>query len=423
VSLTRAATALAAGLAAVAPHTVNPAISGAALSVVEKTGVDLRITIENLRDSPLVDYMINPAWAGFSPWVRLQPHQRGTISVHVEDPRAAARAETLDYVFFEDGYYEGHGRSFDQWLAQRAERVEDLRYWVNAFNEMPRVSIAEMRRYLSDQIAERESRRTVPQLAPHVSDRVSALLRQFPAGPFIVRPMDLLRQEVETDLIAATRVPADRTPFGHVDVVTAATVTSTEAVPSKVYSLTLENLRDAGIEAFGYYKFERSGRPQGGAGEDYYLSDPAKPTPGRGRVQPHEVRDLYQQFESPTPIVRLSYVMFDDYVFEGDASEREQLLTRRENEAAEFPAALAALAETIKKPPAEIESFLVERLATRIKQTQVEGRFHSPVSPLDLMVAAVRRSPDQFLKDADATRVKYEQQYQRLTREIAALQR
>jgi hypothetical protein len=89
--------------------------------------------------------MINPAWAGFLPWVRIQPHQRATVSVHVDDPRPANRAETLDYAVFEDGYDEGHGRSFDQWVAQRTERVDDLRDWVDAFNEMPRASIAEMR--------------------------------------------------------------------------------------------------------------------------------------------------------------------------------------------------------------------------------------------------------------------------------------
>lgn len=115
--------------------------------------------------------------------------------------------------------------------------------------------------------------------------------------------------------------------------------------------------------------------------------------------------------------------MYDDDVFEGDASERDKFLKRREDEAAEYPVALAALAEAVQRPPAEIESLLVERLATRIRQTQAEGTFHSPVSPLDLMIAAVRRSPDQFLKDADAMRGKYEQQYLRLTREIAALRK
>lgn len=271
MSLTRAATALAAGLAAAAPHTVNPAITGAALSILEKTGADVHVTIENARDSPLIECGISSPWVGGGRSVRIPPHQRATVSIHVDEVRPSTRATTLDYAVFEDGYYEGNGRSFDQWLAQRTERIEDLRYWVGAFAEMPRISLGEMRRYLTDRVAERESRMPFPRLIQLVSNRVGVLLRQFPEGPYIVRPLDQLRQQTEADFIAATRVPSDGAPPGHVDVVAGATVISGEAVPVTMYSLTLENLRDAGIEAYGYYSFERSGKPKGGAGEDYYL--------------------------------------------------------------------------------------------------------------------------------------------------------
>lgn len=205
--------------------------------------------------------------------------------------------------------------------------------------------------------------------------------------------------------------------------VTAATVVSAEAVPSNSYTLILENRRESGIEAFGYDKFEPTGTPQGTVGEDYYLTDPARPTPGRGRVQPHERRDLYQQYQDPAPIVRLSYVMYDDHVFEGDASQREKLLSRREEDADEYPYALATLSEAMTKPPGEIEAFLVGRLAARIKQTQPQGKYHPPTGPIDTMLRAVRLSPEQFLKDAAAMRAKFEQQYQRLTQDIAALRK
>lgn len=182
------------------------AIVGATLSVVAKTGADVHVTVENTRDSPLVRCGINTPWVGGDQEVRIPAHQRATVSIPVDEARPSTRAATLEYAVFEDGYYEGNGRWFDQWLVQRTERIQDLQYWVNAFADMPRISIAEMRRYLNDRIADRESHQTYQ--IPRVSERVRSLLVIMPEGPTIVRPMDLLRQQVQADLITATRVPA-----------------------------------------------------------------------------------------------------------------------------------------------------------------------------------------------------------------------
>jgi hypothetical protein len=405
-----------------APSITVP-VKGATVTVVENSGgAELHLTVENHRDSPLVEWHVDSSWFGAGSYVAVAPHARGTMPVPIESDRPATRPTVLSLAVFEDGYYEGYGRTLDQWVAEHTQRVDDLRYWVDAFMSMPRISIAEMRRYLADHIAECMSRQTHE--IRHVSDRVQELLRRYPEGPYIARAIDDLRKVVEAELIVATRTPPGDLRPGRVDAVTAATVVSAEMAHPKSYSVVIENLRDVSIEAYSVWSVDpATGRDVSGMLQDLCSSDPSTDPryPGRGRIQPYERRDLHQHYGPAVPVVRLKYVMFDDLVFEGDAGDRERLLRDREQLADEYAFALATLAEAVKKPPAELEPFLIARRQERLSQQVRDGKMPVPWSPAEQFVRTIRQSsPEQFLADADATRKRLDDARRRLTRHLSS---
>ena len=394
-------------------------ITGARLSVQEKVTAEWHVTVQNNRDSSLIQWQVDALGrGGITSRQSIPPHDRRTLSFPLQEDRPTSRPATLNLAVFEDGYSEGHGPSLDEWIAERNERIEDLRYWVSAFMQMPRVSVAEMRGYLTDRVAERESRQSHQN--ERVSHKVSDLMRRYPEGPYIIRPLDQLRKDIEADLIVATRAPTGEGRPRVVDQVSAATVVSSETTPSKSYRVSIENLRDVPIEAYKIDTLDAvTGKARGSLAGDFCLADPAVHQPGFGRIQPHETRELSQPFEESS--VRLSYIMSDDLSFEGEPADRERLLRDREDQAAEYPLALAALSEAVTTKRGEIEAFLLDTLTRWVKQTQQSGKQRPLLAgPLESMLRDVRRSPDQFVLHADAMRAQFEQQYRRLTRHLRA---
>src|SRR5215471_1460743 len=414
-----------AALSAAAPIHVrsqetNAHTSQATVTVVENDGAQLYVIVENNRNSPLVRWSIESTWASAASGVSIAPHARGTLSVPIANDRSATRPTVLSLAVFADGYYEGFGRSFDEWMSEHTEQVDDLRYWVGAFMVMPRVSISEMRTYLSDHVAERAGRET--HQVRHVSDRVQELLRRYPEGPFIARPIDQLRKDVEGELIAATQTPPGDVRPGRVDAVTAASLVSAETTRTKSYSLVIENLRDVAIEAYGIEQFDPvTGRVTSGMSSDMCsipVNEP--PTPGHGRIQPHERRDLHQMYDPPKPVARLAFVMFDDLVFEGDPARRERLLHEREELADEYSFALATLEAAVTKPPAQLETFLTERRTERIRELLRNGKQSSPASPTEGFLRDLKSSsPERFLANVEQTRMRLEEGRRRLLRHLA----
>src|SRR4029453_16893644 len=95
-----------------------------------------------------------------------------------------------------------------------------------------------------------------------------------------------------------SRAAAGTASNGRVDTVTAATAVSADDVPSRSYSIVIENLRDVPIEALGVDSVEANGGRRGSWGTDFCMSDPAFVRPGVGRIQPHE-RRTSPQFGPP----------------------------------------------------------------------------------------------------------------------------
>jgi hypothetical protein len=401
-----------------APPAGSTTITGARLTVIDKSVKTLLVTIENQRDSPLNEWRVDSPWVSFGGRDVIAPHERRVVSIELKDDRAATRPTTVELAAFEDGYYEGRGRMFDRWVTERTERREDLAYWVKAFMSMPRVSESGLRTFLADHFAARASRET--RMIRHVSDRVQELMRQFPEGPEIWPRLDRLRKEVEAEYLGATRVPIGGAKSGSVDTVTAASVVATELRPSTSYSIVIENLRDVPIVAFGVQDFDpANGRRRGGSWTDFCVTDPADPWPRNERIPPNGTRDLGARF-GPGPVVplaKLSFVMFEDLRFEGESAQREELLRAREARADDAAFALATLDEASARPASELEGFFVARRETALKQRQRQGIALPLEQTIEHFLLTIRSSsPERFLAEIPATRA-------RLTGQIARLRR
>jgi hypothetical protein len=396
-------------------------ITGARLTVIDKSAKKLLVTIENQRDSPLIDWRIDSPWVSFGGRDLIPPHERRVVSIEIKDDRPATRPTTVALAAFEDGYYEANGRNFDRWVTERTERREDLAYWVKAFISMPRVSEPALRTFLSDHVTARTSGE--PRMTRHVSDTVQGLMRQFPEGPEIWPRLDRLRKEVETEYIAATRVPIGGARSGSVERVTAATVVSTELRPSTSYSIVIENLRDVPIDAFGLENFDpANGRPKGGSWTDFCVTDPAEPGPRNERIPPHQKRDLGAKFgPGPVvPLVKLSFVMFEDLQFEGDGARRGELLRARETRAEDAAFALATLDDASAKPASELEGFFVARREAALKQRRRQGIALPLEQTIEHFLLTIRSSSaERFLAEIPATRARLEGQIARLRRHLS----
>jgi hypothetical protein len=263
---------------------------------------------------------------------------------------------------------------------------------------MPRVSETELRAFLSDRVAARASGETHMSMR-HVSDRVQELMKAVAQGDSIWPRIERLRREVEAEYRAMARQPSGGRA-GTVDSVTAAAVVGTELRPTVSYTVILENLRDVPIEAFAIEDYDvAAGRPSGWTGTDFCNLDPAQDRAGRGRILPHEKRDLGATFgPGPTvPLAKLKYVMFDDLQFEGDPVERARLLRVRETRADEAAFALAALEEATEKPASELEHFFVQKRETWLRELQRDGRALAPGNELEWFTAISAERPPSGL--------------------------
>ena len=143
------------------PPVERPAVKGARISLVPKPQAVLNVTIENRRQSPLVEWQMDVTLQGSrqprmtqSGYRPLQPGERQTVPISLPNLQDVATA-TLAFVAFEDGFYEGTTQALQIWQKAREERAKDLSYWVRVFGMMPRVSEPDLRRYLADRGVER----------------------------------------------------------------------------------------------------------------------------------------------------------------------------------------------------------------------------------------------------------------------------
>jgi hypothetical protein len=336
---------LSAVLLALQVSSPSPPIKGARIELAVKTVTGLKVTLENRRESPLVQCTIglrardqasgnefftfyfheqSPGPRDTSP---VQPQTRRVLEL-TRHNQVDIEAPVLQLAVFEDGFAEGAPRELDEWRQGRQDHLDDLAYWVRAFDAMPRISDPEARAFLAARLIERRPAGPTPGVprvaAPDASPvrvRLQRIIDQYPTGPDIWIPLDRLRADVRRELAA---VPAEP-PRGRDGPITDVGLSWEPATPTE-FVARIENLRDVAIEAFGFELVDPiTARPRSARRSDACGTSREPDRPGSARIQPKEVRDLFLGSPPRDSELRLSFVLFDDQVFEGSAEAREQL--------------------------------------------------------------------------------------------------
>ena len=423
------------GLLALSAFSQDTEVKGARVSVMRKPSAVMNVTIENRRDSPLVEVqlLLTPRGAGkgsmFStryfgetpPNETVKPHERRVLETSLESDFEVEIA-TLAMVVFADGYYEGVAAAVEPWRKARQARIDDLRYWGGVFELMPRVSETDLRAYLASRLADRAGRRGQdPFEIQPPGGKLQNVLRQYPSGPEVWSGLDRLRAETQSELAMLTRQPANA-PAAAGPVTSAAILTQDRVASSKLVA-AIENLRPVPVEAFGLEVVDAgTGRVRSGQRTDFCVVDPDPALSGRHRIQPHEIREmplnLREEANAAPPLLRLSFVIFDDLVAEGNAAARAEVFRERETRAEDFAFAVAALDQAVARPVSEIQTLLIDKRAERTKQLPAPGSRADSMA-IDELIRQAKESPDRMLANAKDMKERYERVRQRLVRHVA----
>ena len=426
------------GLFALSVSAQDTEVKGARVSLARKPSAVLNVTIENRRDSPLVAWEIgvsSPArpspgqmvhGSDFSgrkiePWQTsgpIAPHERRTIAVDLMD-RPEGDAAAMRLAVFDDGYYEGTADAVESWLKTRQMRIDDLRYWSGVLELMPRVSETDLRAYLTSRLADRAGQVVQSPSGSPVRWKLQEVLRRYPSGPEVWSALEPLRADTQRELAALTRQPSGGVSTTAGAVASVAILTQ-DRVASATLVATIENLRTVPLEALGLEVLAAAtGRGSSMQGMDF--GGVETPEPGHGAIKPREKREipLYVTVgpNDALPQVRLSYVMFDDLVLEGQAAARVEVLKRREERAADYAFASAVLGEVPGRPVGEIMAFLMEKRAERARQLQSQGRSEF-LAVIDELIRQAKESPARLLANAKQIQESYERQRERFMRHL-----
>ena len=411
-----------------------PAITGARVTVVPKTTAALKATVENRRNSPLVTIELGLSRRGqsapfethgryFSGPPRtdgrdsspIQPNSRRVLDLVL---RNAADVETLAVILavFEDGSAEGAPAALDTWRTARKERRDDLTYWVQAFEAMPRISEPDLRRFLAARVLERGRQATNDPST--VRARLQQLLQAHPYGPEVWAHLDRLRATVRGELAAVPAEPAAGVE-GRAAAAVSSVVVSWERTDATEHVAVIENLRNVPIEAFGLERADPvSGRSNGGQRSDFCLAEREPATPGHSRIQPNEKREVRLGSAPGDEILRLSFVLFDDLSFEGRSDHRDELLRDREARASDYAFAIDVISRASVLPPEEARALVTGQRAERVLRPRAGGR-PPDVSVLDEFIRQLTESPVRAAAGAKVFLDHIERQRQRLVRHVS----
>jgi hypothetical protein len=304
-------------------------ITGARLTLVEKSEPALTVTLENLRDVPLVAWetatlhedSTQPATVSFQDRRSTQGNAsengavppRGRLVQTMEVGNRDAIAAIMHLAIFADGYYEGPGG--DSYLQRSREESEELRYWIQALRSIALAPDSDMQRTLNERLAERGSEikylTTVAALR-YLRDEIEA----GSAASF--RSALAARMTEMQERLAILDRPMIPGPLQRSSDVPSVQITSTPSTTTRLYGI-VENLRDIPIEAFGLQQYQGgSGRLRGGL------------TFCGVSIQPGERHEVELTWlnnpDGSLPNVKLHSIMFEDLRFEGSSAGRSRCL-------------------------------------------------------------------------------------------------
>jgi hypothetical protein len=412
-----------------------PEVKGARITLAPKTTAALTVTIENRRTSPIVEIRIGvtsrrpsdgsetfnhyfhpPLPGGRPDHPPIEPNTRRVLELVL---RNGSDVETVapTLVAFADGSVEGSPRELAEWRKARRERVEDLDYWVRAFESMPRISETDARAFLTARLVERASQAVKD--SSTVRSRLQRVLQQYPSGPDVWFPLDRLRADARRELAALPPEPPTLSTTSGAADPSAGVGLSWKPSAAKEFVAVVENLRDVPIEAYRLEVVDPvTARPRSAQGSDFCLGERTPIERGRGRIEPHEPREVFLGSTVRDGILRLSFVLFDDLSFEGSPEQRDELLKDREARAADYAYAVDVIAKASELPPNEARAFAIAKRAERATLRQAGGRT-SDVSPIDEYIRQLTESPERATANAKGFSELLERQRQRLIRHVA----
>ncbi len=423
------------GLAVVSAFLATPRqveVKSVAIAVLPKAATTATFHLKNARDSALVAWEVGLLASGDAMdrivttagedhfWMPVATGSRGPMQpgesreMRILRGGPASPAAVVTMAIFADGYSEGTATSLQKALKSWQERADDLAWWARAFNDMPRSSDAEARRYLAAKIVERSP---LPD-SVGIRANLGGLVRADPPPRGLIVDVERrFRQGADAQLAMARRFLARGIPAGS-GAVKSVRVDFT-AAPSDQYDLRIENLTDKVIEAWGLEVTAEKHTRQEFADA---CADAPDSTSPRGRFQPHQVRleplSSNTTADQPPPLARVLYVVFDDLSAEGPQDAIERVFRERERQAEEYAYWIPVLKDTETMPASEVKAFLEAKEAERARHAAAAGRFFFPETR-DLR-ELLDRSPDRFAVVVDAKIQSMEEARTRLLRHVKA---
>jgi hypothetical protein len=430
-----------------APPRATP-VTHVGISVRQKPADKLQVTIENLRDSPLLELSIALSAPGVgrreSHWYfdgypgrlstlpprpgtgRVAPHERRVMEIDVtptderrvagqDGPRTATEwAPAVALAVFADNHYEGSLDALVQWRERRQTEADELTYWIRAIDTMPRDSVDGARRHLEEYAVDRVGQNTGADTQLRV--RMWRLAKDTQVAlSILLRTVDRERAEADRQLSALRpSLVGDLVPR------TVRSVSlASSAASGTTHVVAIENRGAAPLEAFSYEYLGADGKPRGGVSTDFCAS-PTGAEAGRGRLAPGEVREFplrQDAKEGVPPVVRVKYALFEDLSFEGSPSDREAVFKEREQRADDAAYAIAVLRRAVTAP-AQALAVLTAARAERARQLQEQGKRGS-LGQLDEFIRQAKASPESLSARASILEADLEFQRQRCLRHLA----
>ena len=181
----------------------DSAITGARVTVIEKSADALSITLQNLRDSPLVVWELALVRRGASAptvvtatdFTRPFPYRPDSGPLNPSEQRMVQFLATdfssdsdvvVRLAVFADGYYEGQRASADVYRRRRKSQADDIRFWLGAVEKAPRNDDERLRSFLREQHAQHAAgtdARGPTREGPRVTGEIDQVIMRAESAP------------------------------------------------------------------------------------------------------------------------------------------------------------------------------------------------------------------------------------------------
>jgi len=415
------------------PTPQDTPIRSVRVSLEAKPDAQVRVVIENLRDSPLVEsaiglfapgeasprlfhysnFLTDPEGLKRDGVVAVPIAFRGRRVIAFHTPRSQGQlTPALTLVTFADGYYEGTLEMLTEWRGLRQKHADELAYWIRVMDTTPRDSVDAVQRHFADASAAREARNpgegTELRIRMENFRRYDGTLRSMLAA--VGRERDAAARQWTT-LQSSLVGPLAARP------IRSATLSPDYSTPVE-YVVAIENTGKVPVEAWGLeYIDPRTGRSNGPA--EMHDTCGVRVDVSRGGIAPGEVLEVSSRrtLGDGPPSLALRFVLFEDLSFEGSMSARDEVFRRREGQADGLAYVLEALRRADAEPSQTV-AILAAARSERARQPKEQTRYDTAVWQLDELIREAKASPSNFAASAASREDALEWQRQRLLRHL-----